>query len=113
MTPSILRVFCSFALALTVLVTSARAENTLRIAPVADLKVLDPHVTTATITLMHGQLVYDTLFAWDEELNPRPQMVENYSVSGDKLLYTFTLRPGLKFHDGQPVTTRDVIPSVK
>jgi peptide/nickel transport system substrate-binding protein len=96
-----------------VLIGSARADNVLRIAPVADLKILDPHVTTTTITLMHGQLVYDTLFAWDRELNSRPQMVESYSASGDKLLYTFTLRPGLKFHDGQPVTTRDVIPSVK
>jgi len=40
-------------------------------------------------------------------------MVESYQVSPDRLVYSFTLRPGLKFHDGQPVTTRDVIPSIK
>jgi peptide/nickel transport system substrate-binding protein len=40
-------------------------------------------------------------------------MVESFSTSDDKLTWTFTLRPGLKFHDGQPVTTRDVIASLK
>src|SRR5882762_4728297 len=88
-------------------------DKVLRVVPHADLKVLDPHTNTATITLMHGAMIYDTLFAWDAKLQPKPQMVESYQVSPDRLVYTFTLRPGLKFHDGQPVTTRDVIPSVK
>src|SRR5215471_10160641 len=89
------------------------ADKVLRVVPHADLKVLDPHTNTATITLMHGHMIYDTLFAWDSKLRPQPQMVESYQVSPDRLVYTFTLRPGLKFHDGQPVTTRDVIPSLK
>src|SRR5467141_791729 len=88
-------------------------DKVLRVVPHADLKVLDPHTNTATITLMHGIMIYDTLFAWDAKLQPKPQMVESYQVSPDRLVYTFTLRPGLKFHDGQPVTTRDVIPSIK
>jgi ABC-type transport system substrate-binding protein len=81
--------------------------------PHADLKVLDPHTNTATITLMHGHMIYDTLFAWDSKLQSKPQMVESYQISPDRLVYTFTLRSGLKFHDGQPVTTSDVIPSLK
>jgi len=85
----------------------------LRVVPHADLKILDPHTNTATITLMHGQMIYDTLFAWDEKLQPRPQMVDTYTVSPDKLVYNFTLRPGLKFHDGQKVTSRDVVASIK
>jgi peptide/nickel transport system substrate-binding protein len=89
------------------------ADKVLRVAPHADLKVLDPHVNTATITVMHGAMIYDTLFAWDSKVRSRPQMVESYQVSPDRLVYAFTLRPGLKFHDGQPVTTKDVIPSVK
>ena len=88
-------------------------DKVLRVVPHADLKVLDPHTNTATITLMHGHMIYDTLFSWDSQLRPKPQMVESYQVSADRLVYTFTLRPGLKFHDGQPVTTRDVVPSVK
>jgi len=91
----------------------ARAEKVLRVVPHADLKILDPYTTTATITLMHGQMVYDQLFGWNEKLEPKPQMVDHYEISPDKLVYTFTLRPSLKFHDGQPVTTRDVIASLK
>ncbi len=91
----------------------AAAETVLRVTPHANPQVLDPHVNTATITVMHGHLIYDTLFAYDEKLAPHPQMVESYTVSPDKLTYDFILRPGLKFHDGQPVTTKDVIPSIK
>jgi peptide/nickel transport system substrate-binding protein len=89
------------------------ADKVLRVVPHADLKVLDPHTNTATITLMHGAMIYDTLFSWDSKIHPKPQMVESYQVSPDRLVYTFTLRSGLNFHDGQPVTTGDVIPSIK
>src|SRR5580704_5023954 len=92
---------------------TAADQVVLRVVPHADLKILDPHTNTATITLMHGQMIYDTLFAWDEKLQPRPEMVDTYTVSPDKLLYTFTLRPGLKFHDGQKVTSRDAVASLK
>ena len=79
----------------------------------ADVRVLDPYWTTATIAGIHGMLVYDTLFGNDKNLEPQPQMVGKYDISPDKLTYTFTLRDGLKFHDGQPVTTKDVIASLK
>ena len=92
---------------------ASAADKVLRVVPHADLKVLDPHTNTATITIMHGHMIYDTLFAWDSKLRPKPQMVESYQISPDRLVYTFTLRPGLKFHDGQPVRTSDVIPSLK
>ena len=105
----------TFAIAMSLgAVGSADAQQkVLRVAPHADPKVLDGYQTTATITAMHMGAVYDTLFSWDEAMSPKPQMVENYTVSPDKLKYTLTLRPGLKFHDGTPVTTRDVVPSVK
>ena len=92
---------------------AAQAEKVLKVVPHADLRIVDPYATTATITLMHGQMIYDQLFGWDAKLVPKPQMVEQYEVSPDRLVYTFTLRPGLKFHDGQKVTTRDVIASIK
>lgn len=88
-------------------------NSVLRVAPHADLKTLDPVAASIVITRMHGLMIYETLFAWDANLQPKPQMVENFSTSPDKLAWTFTLRPGLKFHDGQPVTTRDVIASLK
>jgi len=92
---------------------AVRAETVLRVVPHADLKILDPHTNTATITLMHGAMIYDQLFGWDETLQPKPQMVESYQVSADRLVYSFALRPGLKFHDGQKVTAKDVVASLK
>lgn len=91
----------------------AYAEKVLRIVPHADLKNLDPIWTTAYITRNHGYMVYDTLFAVDANLKIQPQMVDTWKVSDDGLTYTFTLRAGLKWHDGKPVTAADCIASLK
>ena len=64
-------------------------------------------------TQEHAALIYDTLFSWDADMVARPQMVDTWSKSDDGLLYTFTLRPGLKFHDLQPVTSRDVVATLR
>ena len=83
------------------------------VAPHADLKTLDPVAASIVITRMHGLMIYETLFAWDANLQPKPQMVETFSAAPDNLSWTFKLRPGLKFHDGQKVTTKDVLASLK
>ena len=79
----------------------------------SDLKIVDPIWTTAYITRNHGYMIYDTLFAMDEKGEIKPQMVEKYDESADKRTYTFTLRDGLFWHDGQPVTAEDCIASIK
>src|ERR1700747_1146633 len=89
------------------------AGATLRFIPHADLAILDPYWTGAYITRNYGYMVYDTLFAMDSALRPHPQMVDRWRVSDDKLTYSFTLRDGLKFHDGQPVRAADVVASLK
>src|SRR5215211_904799 len=91
----------------------AEAETVLRVVPHADLKNIDPIWTTAYITRNHGYLVYDTLFALDDKLEPQPQMVESWKVSDDKLSWTFTLRQGLKFHDGTRVKAEDAVASLQ
>ncbi|WP_158742955.1 ABC transporter substrate-binding protein [Acidisphaera sp. L21] len=101
-----------FAL-LLLLALPARAESVLQIAASADLTGLDPMGPAATGTYIHGMLVYDTLFAQTEKLTIRPQMVGEEIVAPDKLTYTMTLRPGLLFQDNTPVTTKDVIASLK
>ncbi|MBM3567695.1 MAG: ABC transporter substrate-binding protein [Alphaproteobacteria bacterium] len=92
---------------------AAAQQKTLKVVMHSDLKILDPIWTTAYIVRNHGYLVYDTLFAMDEKLELKPQMVERYSVSPDNLTYTFTLRDGLEWHDGTPVTSEDCIASIK
>jgi peptide/nickel transport system substrate-binding protein len=85
----------------------------LRVVPHADLRTLDPVAVSVVITRMHGLMIYETLFAWDSDLRPHPQMVQDFSTSADGLVWRFTLREGLRFHDGQPVGTRDVIASLR
>ncbi|MHA1529789.1 MAG: ABC transporter substrate-binding protein [Alphaproteobacteria bacterium] len=93
--------------------TQGAAETVLRVIPHADLKNLDPIWTTAYISRNHGYLIYDTLFAMDESFTPQPQMVDTWEVSDDALTWTFTMRDGLMFHDGAPVTSADVIASLE
>ena len=91
----------------------AFAQSTLRVVNHSDLKVIDPIWTTAYIVRNHGYMIYDTLFALDADLRVQPQMVETWSVADDRVTYTFRLREGLEWHDGQAVTSADVIPSIK
>ena len=100
------------AFATTGLVSGAAAETVLRAKVHADLKNHDPIWTTAYITRNHGYMVYDTLFAMDADFNVQPQMAESYEVSDDGKVYTIKLRPGLKWHDGSPVTSEDCIASI-
>ena len=89
------------------------SAQTVRAVMHAEVKFLDPHFTTADITQVHGYMVYDTLFALDDKGHPQPEMVDTYRLSPDKLTYTFTLRDGLKWHDGKPVRAADAVASVK
>ena len=75
------------------------------------LRVLDPVITTAHITRNHGYMIYDVLTAVDADFTPQPQMAD-WEISDDGLVYTFTLRDGLMFHDGAPVTGADVVASL-
>ena len=95
--------------------TRAQAADakTLRFIMRNDLRVLDPMWTTAYVTRNHGYMVFDTLFALDSKFQPQPQMVGDYSISADKLLYSFTLGDGLRFHDGQPVRGADCVTSLR
>ena len=91
----------------------SQSQSALRVAPETLSRILDPHFTTSFTTRDLGYLIYDTLFAVDENFEPKPQMVESYTVSPDKLTYVFVLRSGLKWHDGQPVTAADCVASIR
>src|SRR5215467_16338985 len=103
------------ALAVSTALTPAAAAGgakTLLVKMHSDLRVTDPLFTTAYITRDHGYMIFDTLLATDSSFKVQPQMAE-WKVSDDKLTYTFTLRDGLKWHDGPPVTAEDCVASLK
>ena len=79
----------------------------------AEIVTLDPHFIGAYITRTFGYMVFDTLFAPDGKGNIQPQMVQSWTISDDRLTWDFTLRDGLRFHDGAPVTGEDVVASLK
>lgn len=106
----------SAALAASALLSAGSAwaqSNVLRIVPHSNLAILDPIWTTAYMSRNHGYMIYDTLFGTDADARIRPQMVESWTESPDKRLWTFKLRKGLEFHDGKPVTGEDVIASLQ
>ena len=92
---------------------AAAPAQTLKVVMHSDVKILDPIWTTAYIVRNHGYMVYDTLFALDDKLAVQPQMVDRWTLSPDRLVYTFTLREGLTFHDGKPVTAEDCVASIR
>jgi len=101
------------AAALPRIATAQPAQNRLlKMVPQANLTSLDPIWTTANITRNHGHMIYDSLYGLDAEFRPQPQMAGGHVVEDDGRVVTITLRPGLKFHDGEPVRAQDVVPSL-
>jgi len=91
----------------------ASGGQELRVVTYTGLRVTDPIVTATYITRNFAYMVYDTLFAIDDQFKVHPEMVREWSESADKRTYTFTLRDGLKFQDGSPVTSADCIASLE
>ena len=92
----------------------ARAQDKiLKISLSTELQILDPIVTRINSARVFAYLVYDTLVAMDSDGNFRPQMLDRWEISDDKLTYTFTLRDGLAWSDGAPVTADDCVASIE
>jgi peptide/nickel transport system substrate-binding protein len=99
------------ALSLALAVPSLAAAKTITAVMHADLRT-PGMVTTAYIVRDFGYMIFDTLLAEDANFKIQPQMAD-WKVSDDKLTYTFTLRDGLKWHDGAPVTAEDCVASLQ
>jgi peptide/nickel transport system substrate-binding protein len=93
-------------------VSQRAAARALRFVPAQDLTNFDPVWNTTQDVRNAGALVWDMLYGIDDKLRPQRQMVEAEEVSPDGLVWTFRLRPGLKFHDGEPVLAKDAVTSI-
>ena len=91
---------------------AAQGARTLKFVAQASLAVLDPIWSTGFVTRNHGLLVWDTLYGWDDNLVPQPQMVDGHVITDDGKTWTLTLRDGLRFHTGEPVLGKDVVASL-
>jgi len=98
----ILRVALTAAALLLSLGAGAQAETTLRIGLAEDPDILDPTMARTYV----GRIVFaafcDKLFDIDEKLNIVPQLALSHETSADGKEMTIKLRPGVKFHDGEP-----------
>src|SRR5262245_30998260 len=72
----------------------------LRVGNLGEPPSLDAHWTTASITEMLTNHIYEGLYSLDSNNRPIPMLAESHTVSKDGLVYTFKLRQGAKFHNG-------------
>ncbi len=86
-----------------------RYGGTLRVGMQGDPVGLDPHLTTATLSRNMMENVYDTLVFYSADGRFVPGLAESWTVSPDNLVWTFKLRRNVKFHNGRPMTSEDVV----
>lgn len=94
----------AFSLAACLLWTDAAlaAGDTIVYARPQDADSLDAHKVSTTISFQVMQQIYGTLLTLDDKGNVHPGYAEKYEVSDDGLTYRFTIREGIKCHDGSP-----------
>lgn len=100
-------------LAAPALATADREQRVAKFVVSAEPSSLDPVWTTANGTHDHGYLVFDTLYGRDDQYAVRPQMLAGHTIADDGLTWRLVLRPGLRFHDGEPVLARDAVASIR
>lgn len=90
-----------------------RRGGALRVALTGDPPNLDVHQTTDAIVGLVMYHVYETLFTWDADYRPVPQLAASHEVTDDGLLHTVRLRQGVLFHNGEELAADDVIASIE
>jgi len=86
-----------------VMASSAFAQTNLRIGLAEDPDVLDPTLARTYVGRIVFASICDKLFDIDEKLNVVPQLALGHETSADGKEVTIKLRPGVKFHDGEPL----------
>ncbi len=90
-----------------------RKGGTLTVALSADPPALDIHSTTAYLTEIVSWHVFEPLFTYDKDFQIVPMLAEGFTVGAGGREYTITLRSGVRFHNGQEMTAKDVVASLQ
>lgn len=90
-----------------------RRGGVLRVAHIGEPPTLDLHWTTVGITVHITYHIYEGLFAFTSKYETRPMLVDKWTIGADRCTYTFTLRKGVKFHNGKDLTSEDVKASLE
>jgi peptide/nickel transport system substrate-binding protein len=85
-----------------------RSGGSLVSAQTTEATGLDPQLVPAFSRSRRSPMMYNQLVRFDPDMTPRPELAESWQVSPDALTWTFKLREGVKFHDGQEMTSADV-----
>jgi oligopeptide transport system substrate-binding protein len=115
---SMLLVACGGSTTTTTTVPSQKAPASQQVLnfpfgnAISDLKTMDPALSTDAASIAGIDLVFTGLVQFDNNLKVTPQLASSYSVASDGLTWTFHLRPNLKFSDGTPLTSADVVYSI-
>lgn len=88
--------------------TGPRQGGTVVVVQSSDPGSLNPAITTAGPVHTITDQIFNGLVGLDDQLNPVPELAESWEISADGTVYTFTLRPGVTWHDGAPFTSADV-----
>jgi len=100
--------FAWIVLSLLLLARPVAAEPTqLTIVQPAEATTMDPGRSTQVLTVNYFYNLYDSLTRWDAALQLQPGLATSWRAVNDTT-WEFILRPGVKFHDGSPLTAEDV-----
>lgn len=93
--------------------TTTSENSVLNIAIDTTPPTLDQPISTSASTRDVSRLIYESLVTTDTDFKPIPMLAESIDISDDNKVYTFHLRKGIKFHNGEEMIAEDVIASMK
>ena len=112
MTPPVVRAalvcLATLAAGLPAFATEPVRGGTLVVGGAAEPRHLNPAVQSGAATGVPGAQLFAGLVRIDGRFEPQPYLARSWTVSADGLRYTFRLAPHARFHDGAPVTSRDI-----
>ena len=89
--------------------SATQARTDIRLSIASEITSLDPYATTAVADIQIYRQIYETLFFLNSEMELEPRVAERYDLADDGMIYTFYLRQGMKFHNGDELKASDVV----